>query len=252
MLVLPDIHGRQFWKEAVKQARKGEKIIFLGDYLDPYALREGISNEEALDNFKEIIAYKQAHTDQVILLLGNHDVEYFLDTPACRYDSRNWDEIEQLFTLNRSLFQVGYYTEINGQKYTFSHSCITEGWMKQSVYLLGCKSPQEVIDQVNRMDDKTLGCILGQISTERGGTDDYGSMVWADAEEARKHLGWGSDTTYQVFGHTQQLHYPIFRERFAMLDCRQAFRLKEKSNKEHIADRFSKVRSCRPYQEIEE
>ena len=34
-----------------------EKIIFLGDYLDPYEY-EGITRKEAINNFEEIIAYK--------------------------------------------------------------------------------------------------------------------------------------------------------------------------------------------------
>ena len=33
ILVIPDIHGRIFWKDATKF--DGE-IIFLGDYVDPY------------------------------------------------------------------------------------------------------------------------------------------------------------------------------------------------------------------------
>ena len=56
----------------------GVPIIFLGDYLDPYA-HENISQEEALANFKEIIAFKQANKDRVTLLIGNHEIHY-IDT----------------------------------------------------------------------------------------------------------------------------------------------------------------------------
>ena len=68
ILVIPDIHGRNFWKEAVeKSIDKVEKIIFLGDYLDPYPW-EGITRKEAIANFQEIIDFKKENKDKVVLL----------------------------------------------------------------------------------------------------------------------------------------------------------------------------------------
>ena len=52
ILVIPDIHGRSFWKEAVNNWEG--LIIFLGDYLDIYP-DEGISKKEAIRNFEEIL-----------------------------------------------------------------------------------------------------------------------------------------------------------------------------------------------------
>ena len=46
ILIIPDIHGRTFWKECIKC--ECDEIIFLGDYLDPYNY-EGISKQDALD-----------------------------------------------------------------------------------------------------------------------------------------------------------------------------------------------------------
>ena len=31
--IIPDIHGRVFWKKAVDSASKDDTIVFLGDYL---------------------------------------------------------------------------------------------------------------------------------------------------------------------------------------------------------------------------
>ena len=36
MIIIPDIHGHTFWKEAIAKRRKDEMVIFLGDYLDPH------------------------------------------------------------------------------------------------------------------------------------------------------------------------------------------------------------------------
>lgn len=37
ILVVPDVHGRTFWKKPVnKYIDQVDRIVFLGDYLDPY------------------------------------------------------------------------------------------------------------------------------------------------------------------------------------------------------------------------
>ena len=37
ILVIPDVHGRTFWKEPVgKYINVVDRVVFLGDYLDPY------------------------------------------------------------------------------------------------------------------------------------------------------------------------------------------------------------------------
>ena len=48
-IVIPDVHGRKFWRDVVK-GNEDKRIIFLGDYLDPYGM-EGISPE---DSYKEL------------------------------------------------------------------------------------------------------------------------------------------------------------------------------------------------------
>ena len=42
IMVIPDVHGRLFWKEPVlKYLDVVDRIVFLGDYLDPYPNEEG-------------------------------------------------------------------------------------------------------------------------------------------------------------------------------------------------------------------
>lgn len=72
MLIIPDCHGRNFWKKAVEEnIDKVDKVIFLGDYLDPYPW-EGITRKEAISNFQEVIEFKRGSPEKVTLLLGNH------------------------------------------------------------------------------------------------------------------------------------------------------------------------------------
>lgn len=78
ILVLPDIHGRTFWKESLKYKDKFDHIIFLGDYFDPYP-SEGITPEEAVNNFKEILkTFTEDEIEcKVEFLLGNHKVKIY-------------------------------------------------------------------------------------------------------------------------------------------------------------------------------
>lgn len=76
MIVIPDVHGRTFWKDAVK-GRENEEIIFLGDYVDPY-VREGSKPEDGLTALQEVIEFKKQHPLSVTLLLGNHDLGYII------------------------------------------------------------------------------------------------------------------------------------------------------------------------------
>ena len=72
LLIIPDVHSRVFWKEATeKYDQECDKIIFLGDYLDPY-LDEGITRKEAIRTLEEVIEYKLNNKDKTVLLLGNH------------------------------------------------------------------------------------------------------------------------------------------------------------------------------------
>ena len=36
ILIIPDIHGRSFWIEPCSHIDEFDKVIFLGDYHDPY------------------------------------------------------------------------------------------------------------------------------------------------------------------------------------------------------------------------
>ena len=53
IIIIPDVHGRKFWREAVEKYPDAD-TIFLGDYLDPYPA-EGIS-PEALEEYFGVLS----------------------------------------------------------------------------------------------------------------------------------------------------------------------------------------------------
>ena len=53
-VVIGDVHGRSLWKLIVNQENP-DRVIFIGDYFDSFE----ISGVEQIQNFKEIIEYKE-------------------------------------------------------------------------------------------------------------------------------------------------------------------------------------------------
>ena len=70
ILVLGDIHGRTCWADIIKKENP-DKVIFLGDYVSTH---DNISEEWQCSNLEDILNYKEANPDKVILLRGNHKI----------------------------------------------------------------------------------------------------------------------------------------------------------------------------------
>jgi len=229
-LIVPDVHGRTFWKEAVSRY-PDIPVVFLGDYLDPYRNRiEKISSQFALRNFQEILEYKCLHDDNVTLLLGNHDLHYFsYDADCSRKDLFLAEEIGQLFSKNLSMFRIATWMQTENNQVLFTHAGILSGWWNMRFPSIPPDSCQSICDTLN--DEMTRRSFLVQLvmdySWERGGVMEYGSPVWADVDEFMTNDAVSTlpKEIYQIFGHTQQIENPVFGERYCCLDCRRAFLL---------------------------
>lgn len=236
MIIIPDIHGRNFWKEAVA-GREEDIIVFLGDYLDPYPddfpdKTDDEIWEQTWNNFNDIIELKKKHPSNVVLLLGNHDLHYIYPKmdDSSRYDYERAAQIKEKFNENKDIFLLAYERTINGKRFIFSHAGIhklwTADWFGSSV------TDKNVVDYMNNgflTNDPSLPRALDQYSTYRGGWESYGSMVWSDVRE------WWSEKPHpssfgdvQVFGHTQLNDKPInFWNTYYDLDVRRGFLINE-------------------------
>ena len=205
MIIIPDVHGRIFWKDAVKE---NEKVVFLGDYVDPYP-GEGISLEGVIENLEEIIEYKKSNPDNTILLLG---ITKLLMTPG--------------------IFQMSYIMEISGVTYIFSHAGILQEWVdKHTRVFEGHTSLVDAAKLSNELyqkrNQKFIDSLL-DISFFRGGDELCGSMIWSDVREHAIVENY-EEKVYQIFGHTQLRENPVIKEHYADLDCRKAFRFNEET-----------------------
>lgn len=255
LLIIPDVHGRFFWKEPIKYIIENtdKTIVFLGDYVDPYdddffnennePLYENIGTiNDMLKNtikiLKEIIALKKLYPDRIILLLGNHDCSYMIGTEICkaRYDRSNCREISNLFKENKDLFQLAYETTINDKHIIFSHAGINK------LYAYDCFGEENVNEHnvVSLFNDAfkndNYGVIqsLGMYSFFRGfGGGSYGSLIWADAREwynASVRINRKNEPfCFSVVGHTQ-LKTHCIDNNIAFLDSKECFIIDKEGN----------------------
>lgn len=238
LLIIPDIHGRTFWKQAV-EAYPDIPVVFLGDYLDPYEW-EQISPQEALNNMLEIFEYKKANPDRVTLLLGNHDVAYFDKELYCsRKNFENEDDICYLLNNNMWLFALAYSIQMAGKEFLLTHAGVLRTWFDQhfaeysKLLVEGVFPADSIRDTLNAQCTtperlcEFLKTGLWEVPLFRGGLDASGSVVWADSVEHTLEKNQ-LPAIVQIFGHTQQFAGPIIKEGYACLDCRCAFVLTAK------------------------
>lgn len=238
-LIIPDVHGRDFWREPVATGLKDKNthIVFLGDYLDPYPdeFEHGVDYQEiAFECFKDILKLKKDNPDKITLLLGNHDLEYAIGTDICncRRDRHRYKSIQTLFRQNFAKFSL--LTEVwqGDRRFIISHAGLSLEWLKSAN--IGEFTKDNVVNFLNNAyllttsDDfpelTSFADALGRCSYYRGGYDKYSSLVWGDVREFV--FNDIEDIGFQIFGHTRSYN-PIICEKFAMLDCCKAFYLNE-------------------------
>lgn len=237
MIIISDIHGRTYWKTALKEcgAISNEKliedVIFMGDYVDHYPYepdpmtKDYITSESEFENFKEIINFKKENLDKVTLLLGNHDMEYISSyCVPCRMNTKYRDDITKLFKDNLTLFKIGTYVQ-NGEKLvTFTHANICPTWVESlkeleydflSTNQNGTEICKDVIDTINDLlartnEDESLidkiGRLVHHIGHGRGGDCFAGSIVWSDlGDYLYDDYDFNWTDVYQVVAHTQHI-----------------------------------------------
>jgi hypothetical protein len=197
-IAIGDIHGRDAWKKI--DADLYERIIFVGDYVDGY-----LSDEVVIQNLKDIIEFKKRFGDKVILLLGNHDIQYFLWHPnhpfGCSgYRAEIQPILTSIFHENHECFQAAYQID----NFLFTHAGVTNGWYEY------CRG---VIDEyAEKFETATLADtlnvifrskdtnILHFVSKHRGGYYTFGGITWADKRETMNDPLVGY---HQIVGHTR-------------------------------------------------
>ncbi|MBO7211611.1 MAG: metallophosphoesterase [Methanobrevibacter sp.] len=211
--VIPDTHGRSFWKQVKDIIDSVDHIVFLGDYVDPYGY-EGITGADALENFKEIIEFKKANPEKVTLLLGNHDGQYMgWSHTYARYDQARAKEIKETFNENFDLFKITH--RINNV--LFTHAGVSQTWLEQNKFEFTAENIVEKLTEMfktwkENYTESAHSCRtefdfdanpkFAEIGWSRGGFAASGGPTWAHVTDVTRNPAY-VDELIQIFGHSQ-------------------------------------------------
>lgn len=125
IIAIGDIHGRSIWKE-ITAKNDFDKVIFIGDYFDSF----DIPAREQMDNFLDMIAFKKANMDKVILLFGNHDYHYLrgVEERYSGYQNIHSVDIGEMLhgAIDNNLIKMCHIED----KFLFTHAGVTKTWCK--------------------------------------------------------------------------------------------------------------------------
>ena len=176
ILFIPDVHGRDFWREPVQTTLKENpdaKIVFLGDYVDPYPHefeKDFNYYEYAVDVLCDVLKLKEQYPNRITLLIGNHDCGYAISQDICRSrrDYLHAPEISEIFKEYWNDFQLVYETHINDIHYVLSHAGISMDYIH--TYVDENMNKEHIIDYLNNMwETKHNLDVLGVYDRYRGG-----------------------------------------------------------------------------------
>jgi predicted MPP superfamily phosphohydrolase len=195
LIAIGDIHGRTAWKKIRPEAY--DRIIFIGDYCDG----KDLPAAEVVENLREIIAFKKEYPEKIILLLGNHDIQYS-EYPRYQFSALNSIELPnytRLFAENRHLFQVAFQT---GNR-LFTHAGVSNAYAQHELapyYEAIVDHSIDLGSLLNEIQNGNDQSILHTIGPIRGGNDPFGGITWADFSETSNSLLPGY---HQIVGHTR-------------------------------------------------
>ena len=236
ILTLGDIHGRStwkdivfggeteffFWKSSIEHGylelddnydfHKFDKIIFVGDYVDSY----DIDNVTILENLQDIVLFAKKYPDLVVLLLGNHDIQYIVQNECCSgYRGEMRADLNEIFVTNKDLFKIAFLDVYEGENRTiktlWTHAGVTKGWHTE--LLRDVNSPRYrhtdfFIGSDNWKIDKLLNVAwnlkvdnLYNVDNASGGMDLWAGPLWVRPHILDEYYLEGYD---QVVGHTPQ------------------------------------------------
>jgi len=238
IISIGDCHGFDTWKQPLNYWRPNEEktlvdqydyIVFVGDYVDEFELPDS----QIYKNLVEIIELKKLYPDKVILLYGNHDIQYLLGTKGngCTgYRPSMWLQLNELFTQNRNLFQLAFQVK----NYLWTHAGVHRGFYSMNIqnkkYIIrdGVEKEYLTIDKSGTVADILNFCFeakhqpIFDCGLQRGGHAKVGGPLWADKNELySKPL----DGYHQIVGHTRikeikhYNHYANKETSTTFIDC---------------------------------
>ena len=212
LVSLGDTHGRLNWKDIVAKETNFDKFIFMGDYFDSH---EGISAEQQIENFLEIVEFKKANMDKVVLLIGNHDAHYmgFVQESYSGYQYGYAIRINEILkeALKDNLLQMCYKHDI----YVFTHAGVTKTWAANSK--IDINDLENSINETFINEPRYFGFTMGDNYSQTG-NDITQPPIWVRPEAL---LSDAIPDIVYVVGHTTVMKLGLMEElpNLILIDC---------------------------------
>ena len=190
-----------FWKEMPYY--NFDKIIFVGDYTDGFK----VSNETILKNLDDIIFFKKCMPDKVVLLLGNHDIQYIIPNQICSGFRGEMElTLKDLFRSNKELFKIAHFEETT-EKWLWSHAGVSQDWLDEvDEYLhkpdrfhhFNVEVSQKEVDEIVNWLFEANIYLLYTVDSSSMGFDKNAGPLWVRSYLRDKPLA----AYNQIVGHT--------------------------------------------------
>ncbi len=194
IIAIGDIHGRRDWQSIVSKD-DFDKAVFIEDYFDS---NETISPDQEKQNFRDLIAFKKAFPDKVVLLIGNHDFHYmrFSKETYGGYQAwQHWDYEELVHgALNEGLLQMCH---VQGN-FLFSHAGVTKTWCQDND--IDLSNLEESINDLFLRQPAAFRFTSGN-NMDKYGDDITQTPIWVRPQSL---LVDGIDGYTHIVGHTHQ------------------------------------------------
>jgi len=193
-IALGDIHGRTDWKQIIAN-EKFDKVIFIGDYFDTH---ENITPEQQKSNFEDLIEYKKANMDKVVLLFGNHDFHYLrtVNETYSGFQPGHKIDIQEMLheAIDAELMQMCYV-----QKHIlFTHAGVTKTWCDEN--LIQKEFLEQAINDLFKYKPNAFKFTSGKRYSPYG-DDICQTPIWVRPQSLLQDR---IDDYIQVVGHTTQ------------------------------------------------
>lgn len=203
IIALGDTHGRTDWKK-ITTKETFDKVVFIGDYFDTH---EDVSPEQQKENFRNIIAYKKANMDKVVLLFGNHDYHYLRTTTETYSGYQQWQktDIQELLhpAIDAGLLQMCLVVD----NLLFVHAGVTKTWVKNNLLNEGAPI-DHLINALFKYKPNSFRFTSGKNHSPYG-DDVEQSPIWVRPYSLQMDR---LDGFIQVVGHTTQNRLMITKD----------------------------------------
>jgi hypothetical protein len=225
IITIGDIHGRDIWKDithgdlldfiswktSVEEGGdpysefwkdlpfwSADRVIFIGDYVDSF----DVGDDHMIQNLRDIIFFKRACPDRVVLLLGNHDIQYFIEGQICSgYRSKPAFIFKEIFEESISLFQVSHLENFSGVGFgvneeqfpqegsvIWTHAGVTLNWLNASLASIKRYGElyREFLEKLSTPTAEHVHEYLGFLQNSW-----HESLFWCDADSGGRHHNAG-------------------------------------------------------------